>query len=124
MYNFSQEQIFIFFLIIGLIIGFLFDIFRVIRKVFKVPDSITIFQDIIFVTLSGILIINSIIKLNNGEVRFFLFIGICLGISMYSLTIGKICVIILYEFVKICKKIILFPFFCYKRIFKIRKKQK
>lgn len=76
MYNFSQEQIFIFFFIIGIIIGILFDIFRVIRKVFKTPDLVTFIEDLIFLIISSSLVILSIIKLNGGEVRFYLFLGI------------------------------------------------
>lgn len=124
MYEFSQEQIFIFFFIIGIIISMLFDFFRVLRKNFKTSDLITFIQDLTFLVISGVLILYSIIKLNNGEVRFYLFIAISFGIFIYSLTISKICVIILSVFVKICKKIILFPFYCYKNIIKIRKKAK
>ncbi len=57
MYNFSQEQIFIFFFIIGTIIGILFDIFRVFRKSFKTPDMITFVQDILFFMLSAVLLV-------------------------------------------------------------------
>lgn len=52
MYNFSQEQVFIFFFIIGLIIGLLLDFFRTTRKVFKTSDNLTFFEDIIFIILS------------------------------------------------------------------------
>lgn len=76
MYNFSQEQVFIFFFIIGIIIGIMFDIFKVSRKAFKTPDLITFIEDIIFITISGILTILGILKLNGGEIRFFLFLGI------------------------------------------------
>ena len=76
MYEFSQEQIFIFFFIIGIIIGIIFDIFRVLRKNIKTPDIITLIEDIIFFVLSGFLVLYSIIKLNNGEIRFYLFIAI------------------------------------------------
>ena len=113
MYEFSQEQIFIFFFIIGVIIGILFDIFRVLRKNFKTSDFITFIQDLSFLVLSGILLLYGIIKLNNGEIRFYIFIGIFLGILIYSLTISRICVIMLSVFVRICKKIILFPIFCF-----------
>lgn len=118
---FSQEQIFIFFFIIGVTIAIIFDFFRAIRKNFKSSDIATIIQDIMFLFISGSLIIYSIIKLNNGEIRLFIFIGIFLGILMYSLTISKLCVIILYEFVKVCKKIFLFPYFCYKKVFNNKK---
>ena len=101
MYQFSQEQIFIFFFIIGIIIGFIFDIFRVIRKSFKTTDFITLIEDIIFLLISSILIIGGIIKINGGEVRFYLFLGIFLGGLIYSLTISNLYVIIFYEFVKI-----------------------
>jgi len=76
MHNFSQEQVFIFFFIIGIIIGIIFDIFKVLRKSFKTPDMITFIEDLIFIVLSGILLIFGILKLNGGEIRFFLFLGI------------------------------------------------
>ncbi len=76
MYNFSQEQVFIFFFIIGIIIGIIFDIFKVLRKSFKTSDIVTFVEDLIFIILSGILTIFGILKLNGGEIRFFLFLGI------------------------------------------------
>lgn len=121
MYHFSQEQIFIFFFIIGIIIGFIFDIFRVIRKAFKTSDFITLIEDIIFLFISSILIIGGIIKLNGGEIRFYLFLGIFLGGLIYSLTISNLYVIILYEFVRICKKILKIPFSCIIKVLKATK---
>lgn len=118
MYNFSQEQIFIFFFIIGVIISIIFDIFRVIRKSFKTSDFVTLVQDIIFLGITSVLIIGSIIKLNGGEIRFYLFLGIFLGAVIYSLTMSNLCVIILYEFVKICKKILKIPYLCIKKSLK------
>ena len=122
MYNFSQEQIFIFFFIIGIIIGIIFDIFRVIRKSFKTSDILTFIEDFIFLGLTSILVIFSIIKLNGGEVRFYLFLGIFVGIMIYSLTISNLCVIILYVFVNICKKIFQIPISCIISIGKHSKK--
>ena len=109
MYNFSQEQVFILFLSIGITIGILLDIFRSIRKVIKTSDTITMIEDIIFITLSGILIISGIIKLNNGEVRLFLFIGILMGLLIYILTISDMCVIIFSVLIKLCIKISKIP---------------
>lgn len=116
MHIFSQEQIFIFFFIIGIVIGLLYDIFRVIRKSFKTPDSITLIQDLTFIIISSFIIISGIIKLNSGEVRLFLFLGIFFGILIYLLTISNFCVIILYVFVKICKFFLQIPFTCCKKI--------
>ena len=54
MYNLSQEQTFILFIIIGIIIGILLDLFRAIRKVYKTSDTLTLFEDIILILISRI----------------------------------------------------------------------
>lgn len=112
---FSQEQVFVLFFIIGIIIGLIFDCFRVIRKSFKSPDYITFMQDILFSILVGCIIIYGIIKINNGEIRFFLFLAIFFGMLIYFLTISNLYVIILYEIVKFCKKIFKIPYLCLKK---------
>lgn len=117
MYNFTQEQVFMFFFIIGIIIGIFFDMFKVLRKAFKTSDLFTFIEDFIFLLGSSILIILGILKLNSGEIRFFLFLGIFFGILSYSLTISNLCVIILYTFVEVCKKIFEFPLHCLKKLF-------
>ncbi len=52
MYTFSQGQIFIIFLIIGLCLGIFFDLFRALRKTFQTPDLITYMEDIIFMAVA------------------------------------------------------------------------
>lgn len=54
MYSLSQEQTFILFMIIGVFIGLLLDLFRAMRKAFKTPDNLTFFEDIIFILMSRI----------------------------------------------------------------------
>lgn len=117
MYNFSQEQVFIFFFIIGIIIGMIFDIFKVLRKAFKTSDKITFFEDLLFIVIATYLFVLGIIKLNGGEVRFFIFLGTFIGIIIYFLTISNIYVIIFYAFVKLCKKILNIPISCFKFIY-------
>lgn len=120
---FSQEEVFLLFFIIGLIIGLIFDFFKVLRKAFKTSDLVTFIEDLLFLFMSGSLIVFGIIKLNSGEVRFYLFLGMFFGILIYSLTISKLYVIILYEFVRICKKIVMFIIQMFRNIFKFIFKQ-
>ncbi len=124
MYNFSQGQIFIFFFIIGIIIGMIFDIFKTLRKSFKTSDKLTFFEDLIFIIISAYLIILGIIKLNGGEVRFYLFLGIFFGIIIYLLTISNIYGIILYTVVEICKKMLKVPTSCFIFLFNTLKTAK
>lgn len=124
MRTFSDEQIFLFFILIGFLISILFDIFRAIRKNIKTPDMITFIQDFLFLIISGSIFLYGIINFSNGEIRFYLFIAIFLGIIIYSLTLSDFCVIILSVIVRFCKKIILFPCFCYNLFSKLIQKGK
>lgn len=108
MLSYTQGQIFILFFLLGIVIGSIYDIFRVIRKNFKTSDFVTQIEDIIFLIISGILILCFILKFCIGEIRFYVFIAIFLGISLYFLTISKPYVIILNIIAKFCKKILSF----------------
>ena len=108
MLSYTQGQIFILFFLLGIVIGSIYDIFRVIRKNFKTSDFVTQIEDIIFLIISGILILCFILKFCIGEIRFYVFIAIFLVISLYFLTISKPYVIILNIVVKFCKKILSF----------------
>ena len=85
----NQALLFVIFVINGILIGILFDIFRVLRKSFKTSDIITYIEDIMFWIGAGVLTLYFIFCYNNGEIRFFIFLGIILGISIYILTISK-----------------------------------
>ena len=85
----NQAYIFMIFILIGIIIGVIFDFFRVLRKTIKTKDIITYIEDIIFCLLTGIILLYSIFNFNNGEIRIYMFIALILGIITYILTISK-----------------------------------
>jgi len=103
-----RDQLYIFFIFIlnGFLIGILFDVFRILRKSFKTPDIITYIQDIIFWILTGFVILFSIFKFSNGELRNYVFLGLLFGILIYFLIFSKIFVKISVNILKIVKKII------------------
>ena len=82
----SQEQIQIFFIfiVIGIIISLIFDIFRILRKVYKFSNMLIYMQDILFWLLTGIIILQSIFEFNSGDIRIFLFLGIFIGVFIYT----------------------------------------
>lgn len=112
----NQAYLFLMFVINGILIGILFDVFRILRKSFKTPDFITYIEDIIFWILTGILTLYFIFYYNNGEIRFYIFLGIMLGILIYMLTISKhiinfsVTIITFFKDITIkISKIILYP---------------
>ena len=118
----NQIILLLIFVITGTIIGILFDFFRIQRKIIKHFDFITYIQDILFWLLSGLIIIFSIMKFTNGELRSYMIFGIIVGViiyfSIFSKFIMKISIIIIQFFIKILS-IILIPI---KKIWKIIKK--
>ena len=110
----NQGYLFLIFTLDGIIIGLLFDLFRILRKSFKTSNFVTYIEDILFWILTGILILYSIFTFNNGEIRFFFFSGIAIGIALYMLLLSnyiiKISVFIIQTIKeRIFKKIFLKP---------------
>ena len=85
----NQAYLFFIFTLDGFIIGLLFDFFRILRKCFKTTNLVTYIEDILFWILTGFLVLYTIFIFNNGEIRFFMFIGIIIGIALYILLLSK-----------------------------------
>ena len=82
---YNQAQLFLIFIITGIMIGILFDFFRILRKSFKTNDLVTYFEDFIFWILTGFCILYTIFTFNNGEIRLYMFLAIAIGIIVYMI---------------------------------------
>ena len=100
---------FLLFLLTGISIGILFDIFRIIRKNFKTKDFITYIHDFLFLILTGIILLYSIFAFNNGELRGYIFIAVILGICMYILLFSRLFIQISSKIISVIKKILYIP---------------
>lgn len=104
----NQAFLFVIFILNGFLIGILFDIFRILRKSFKTKDFITYVEDILFWLLAGAIVLFSIFKFNNGELRGFIFIGILIGTLIYMLLFSKIFIKINLYIINFIKKVFYF----------------
>ena len=93
----------------GIVIGILFDIFRIWRRSFKTADWLTGLQDILFWLLTGIIVLFSIFQFNQGEIRSYVFIGMAIGIILYMLTISRFVVQNCVKVIQWMKKILAYP---------------
>ena len=103
----NQAYLFIIYILNGFLISILFDFFRILRKSFKTNDLITYLEDIIFWILTAIILLYSVLKFNNGQLRIFVFIGIALGVIFYMLVFSKIFIKVNLLIINYIKKIIL-----------------
>ncbi len=85
----NQMYTLIAFFVTGICIGFLFDIFRVTRRIFKVPDIVTYIEDVLFWLSTGILVILTILFFTDGEVRLYMILMTIIGAVLYFMLISK-----------------------------------
>ena len=102
----QQAYLFLIYLISGILIGVLFDIFRILRRSFKTIDFITYIEDIIFWIFTGAFLMFILIRFSNGEIRLYSIIALALGCVCYMLTISKFFVKINVKIVTYIKNII------------------
>lgn len=107
------------FTITGILIGVLFDIFRILRKSFHTSDWVTYIQDILFWILAGTLMLFSIFTFNNGEIRSYVFIGILIGVVIYMLALSKLFVKSSVTIILFFKKILSYPIHLIEKVTKI-----
>ena len=106
----NQAYLFIVFSLTGVIIGLLFDFFRILRRSFKTSNIITYFEDVLFWILTGVLILYNIWYFNNGEIRIYMFLGIIMGVLIYMLTLSNIIISLLSKILISIVKVLELPF--------------
>lgn len=97
----TQAHLFYIFILTGILLGVLFDVFRILRRSFKTSDFVTYIEDIFFWILAGFILFYTVYKFNNGEIRSYVLLGIVSGLTVYLIIFSKI-------FIKINVNIILF----------------
>lgn len=115
----NQAYLFLVFSLTGVIIGFLFDFFRILRRSFKTPNIITYIEDILFWVLTGLLILYNIWYFNDGEIRIFMFLGIIIGILLYISTLSNFIVRLFSKILITIIKVLKLPFKTIISIFKV-----
>lgn len=102
----NQGYIFMIFILNGILIGLLFDIFRILRKTFTTKDFITYIEDILFWIITGIIVLYSVFRFNNGEIRLYMFVAIFIGVISYMLLLSSHVIKINVHIINFIKKVV------------------
>lgn len=100
-----ENQLLLFMLAIatGGVLGFVYDIFRMLRKIFNHPNFLIYFEDVLYWLLVSFIMFYVMLFRNYGEIRFFSILGAFLGMLLYFLTLSSLFMKIsvsLYNFLK------------------------
>lgn len=85
----SQVSSFLITVCIGVILGLIFDLYRIFRGFIKPKWYVTQIGDLIFWILSTIIAFIILLQGNFGEVRIYVFIGFSLGLFSYIKLFSK-----------------------------------
>lgn len=121
----NQAYVFLCCVLGGMIIAFIYDVFRIRRKAIRTSNIIVYFEDFIYWILVALVLFAVVYISNEGELRGYLIVGAIIGIILYSLLLSKIVMTVflfalklIYKFLVTVSGIIMFPI---KIIFKLLK---
>lgn len=86
----NQVYVFLSTVYAGFIIGFIYDCYRMVRRITKPGKWITGILDLLFWFIMGVLSFLVIFYVNNGEVRIYTIAGFAIGWALYALTLSPI----------------------------------
>ncbi len=102
----NQEFLFLSFFAVGIILGIIYDIFKVKRKLLGF-NTVTLFIDDFFYSLlSLVLIITSVFVFNNGIIRWYEFLMCAFGFLLYNATISKAVIYVMFSIIEFLHRVI------------------
>jgi len=122
----SQAILFLLTVVLGALIGFIYDIFRIFRKTVKHKDFFIFIEDTVYWLIVSFVMFYFMLNQNDGEIRFYAIVGAFLGMILYFYTVSIFVMKISMAVIKVIKKIfniifkvISFPIKIIIKIFKI-----
>ncbi|MCL1924976.1 MAG: spore cortex biosynthesis protein YabQ [Defluviitaleaceae bacterium] len=99
-------MIFLFTIAIGAIIGFLFDITRILRRVFKHKNWVVYLEDSLLWIVTLLIVLYFVFNFADGRIRFFYFWGFTIGGSIYFACFSRFVILFSTRIANIIKSIL------------------
>lgn len=85
----NQASILLDALFIGMIIMAFYDVFRLFRRIIRHGRLIRDLEDLIFWIIAGFIVFSLVYSRNNGNIRWFIIVGVALGMYLYYVSFGR-----------------------------------
>lgn len=108
MYNgmWYQAVLFAVFFSFGVVCGVVFDAFRVSERVKRSCLFVLVVKDIVFWLAVTVFMFAICLKFNNGEIRFFMFVAMFFGATLYFGTISRFVIAVMLFVATVIKKLL------------------
>jgi spore cortex biosynthesis protein YabQ len=104
----NQVIIFLYSIIAGIIIAFIYDLFRIKRKKIKSRAFVTYLEDFVYWLIVAIIMFSSFYISNDGEMRGYIFFGTIIGLIFYVLFLSKIVITVSMAILNLLTRIFVF----------------
>ncbi|MCT4604625.1 MAG: spore cortex biosynthesis protein YabQ [Marinisporobacter sp.] len=103
----KQAYVFLATLYGGILIGFIYDLYRILRCIFKPKKIATIIEDLIFWIVIGIASAWVLLFSNDGKLRFYTFLGFVIGAILYNRILSSFVIAGIVRVLRVIKRIFL-----------------
>ena len=87
--NIAQQSVnFLMSCALGMLLGAIYDVFRITRKAFPLPSFLIAVEDILFFLICAVLSFTYMMNYSEGRLRWFVLVGQLLGACVYYFTVG------------------------------------
>ena len=101
----NQVRLIAFSLLAGIMTGVFFDIYRLIRG-FENPNKfLTVIQDLLFWTLTSIVVFMFLMYTNEGYINFYVYVCLIAGVYLYLKGLSRVFINVQYKILKLNGKV-------------------
>lgn len=86
----TEFALFLYAIEFGIKMAFFYDLLRVFRKVVGHSRLAEAFEDLVYWLWAGLQIYLMLFEYHNGDLRLYMILGACLGIFIYSVSLGNL----------------------------------
>lgn len=119
----TQLEVFLISCGVGLVLGLIYDIFRIVRITIPHTNLLVAIEDLIMFICYGIFLMCFAFSLMRGQIRFFFVLGNFLGFVLWFFTLGNVLVRVAYRIKTYILKFVNLITYPIKKIFGIIKKK-
>ena len=105
----QQCMFFIYSIVLGVVCGAVYDVFRIFRVALRHNGTAVFFEDVLFCLICCVMLILFIFCANYGIVRWFSFFGWAGGFYVYYMTAGRMVISAAHIIIGFIKKYIIYP---------------
>ena len=86
----EQTSVFFRSLLLGAVLGCLYDFFRITRLAFIIPSLLVLVEDLLFFLFSTVILFGFMLENRYGQIRYFILLGVVLGWTIYYFSVGSL----------------------------------